>query len=414
MREYNLWPNPVREVDGWITASATLEESDGMKKVLWYRIPAEYRDFLTEGCDPFVLGILFRAMHHKSSVRVHGRVSPSLIRNLEDFQEAWAAWYPKLYSRVGIMAEEEVEAAASAQDRTAIVAFSGGVDSSFTAFRHVRGIGTRFPRNLKAAVMVHGFDVPLEEPETFSRAFERSRRMTGSLGLKLIPMATNLREMEIYWYHSYGTALASSMMLLSGGYSEGLVGEGLAYNQYEHLPEGSNPMTDALLSHDRFRIIPDGSGFHRADKIRVLLDWPEFLENMRVCWSGPQKDRNCCTCEKCIRNILTFRALGQSRPTAFPFDVSDRQIRTMGPLKEIVMKTQYDNIVRLAKEKSIEEPWVKALQASLRRNRRRNRWKKDKVDYYLQRAAHYAVRPSALVFRLKHGHPPEEQSGKGN
>ena len=116
-----------------------------------------------------------------------------------------------------------------------------------------------------------------------------------------------------------------------------------------------------------------------------------------------------------IRNILTFRVLGQPRPASFPYDVSDRQIRKLGPLKEIVMKTQYDNIVKLAKEKSIDEPWVKALQICLRRNRRRIWRQKRKIDYYhLQRALHYAMRPSALVFRLKHGHPPEEQPGKDN
>lgn len=414
MKELHLWPEPIREEGGWITASATLERSDGKKRLLWYRLPVEHRDLLTNGCEPFVVGILFLAMSERRPLRVHGRVSPSLLRNLEDFQTAWASWKPSEYGVIDIRADDETETPPVVRDRPAIVAFSGGVDSAFTAYRHVRGFGTRFPRKLKAAVMVHGFDVPLEEPATFERAFERSRRMTDSLGLSLIPMATNFRELTPEWTHSFGTGLASSMMLLSGGYSEGLVGLGIAYVHIEHLVEGSNALTDALLSYNRFRIIPDAGGFQRADKISALLEWPEFLENMRVCWRGPQKDRNCCVCEKCIRTILTLRVLGVPLPPSFPQDVDNRQIRKLRPLKELIMKTQYDNIVSLAKKKSIEESWVKALQASLRRNRRRIWWKKDKVDYYLQRAAHYALRPSAMVYRLKHGHPPEELSREGS
>lgn len=409
LKEAHLWPEPIREEGRWVTTSARLEGLGAGNNVLWYRIPVEHRSILTDGCEPFIVGILFRAMHGRRALRVHGKVSPSLLRNLEDFQTAWASWKPDHYSRVEILAEETVETPATVQDRPALMAFSGGVDSAFTAYRHVRSVATRFPRKLKAAVMVHGFDVPLEEAETFKRAFERSRRMTESLGLSLIPMATNFRELCPDWTHSFGTALASCMMLLSGGYSEGLIGLGITYEHYVHLPEGSNALTDALLSNDRFRIIPDAGGFHRADKICALLDWPEFLENLRVCWRGPQKDRNCCVCEKCIRTILTFRALGQPLPACFSHDVSNRQIRTLGPLKEIIMKTQYDNIVRLARESSVKGLWVKTLQASLKRNRRRNRWKKLKVGYFLERAAHYAVRPSALMFRLKKGRPPDGQ-----
>ncbi len=408
MKEYNLHVCPAKEDNGWITVSAVLEEAGGGKEVLWYRLPAGHGGLLTDQCDPFVVGILFVAMRDGRTLRVRGPVSPSLLGNLEEFQYAWAAWYPGLYHRVEILADGKVEAAAAAGERPAVVAFSGGVDSCFTAYRHVRGVGTRFTRKLKAAVMVHGLDIPLEEPEMFKGAFERSRRMTDSLGIELIPMATNFQKLTPQWTHSYGTALASCMMLLSGGYSEGLIGQGLAYSHYEHLPEGSNPLTDSFLSNERFRTIPDGGGFHRADKIRAMLGWPEFLENARVCWKGPQKDRNCCACEKCIRNILTFRALGQPLPPCFSRDVSDRQIRALRPLKEIVMKTQYDNILRLARENAVNDPWVRELQSTLRRNRRRNRWRISRMEYYLKRAVHYIGRPSAAAFRLKHGRPPEE------
>ena len=112
--------------------------------------------------------------------------------------------------------------------------------------------------------------------------------------------------LPVDWPHSYGAAVASCLMFLANGYREGLVGQGVAYQYFHHLDEGSNPLTDAMLSSRSFTVIPDGSGFVRADKIREMSGWDEFLRNVRVCWAGPQKDRNCCECEKCIRNILTL------------------------------------------------------------------------------------------------------------
>lgn len=42
--------------------------------------------------------------------------------------------------------------------------------------------------------MVHGFDIPLKEKETFENAAQRSQIMLSSLDVEMIPIATNFRQ----------------------------------------------------------------------------------------------------------------------------------------------------------------------------------------------------------------------------
>jgi hypothetical protein len=76
-------------------------------------------------------------------------------------------------------------------------------------------------------VLVHGFDIPLGQEGIFASAAGRAREMLASLGMDLIPVATNFREQGGTWAHAYGTGLVSCLMLLQGRFREGLVAKGI-------------------------------------------------------------------------------------------------------------------------------------------------------------------------------------------
>jgi hypothetical protein len=154
----DLWIEEWKRVDGAIELGARFE-SRKKNVCLRYRVEARHENELTRQADPFVLGVLQIAMHDGEEMRVHGTVSPSLLRNLEDFQRAWAAWKPDDYRWIAVHADVEQEPSAPGGNE-AICCFSGGVDSCFTAYRHARGHESRFPYPLRTGVMVHGFDIP--------------------------------------------------------------------------------------------------------------------------------------------------------------------------------------------------------------------------------------------------------------
>ena len=187
---------------------------------------------------------------------------------------------------------------------------------------------------------------------------------------------------------------ARCFRLFSRRFSEGLIGQTFTYGELRHVAEGVNALTDPLLSSDSFQIVPDGAAFERADKIETMRDWDEFLRNARVCWQGPQKDRNCCRCEKCVRSILTFRALGLGLPPCFERDVSDQQIAALNPGDVIRATIRYADLGRLAQEHGAAGPWVGTLERTLTTSRRK---KEPGIYRTIYRLPYYAGRVMARI-----------------
>jgi hypothetical protein len=362
-----LWPEEFVQENGKLTLGAILERPDGSRRRLWYRLPAAYREGVTKSCDPFVLGILFTVMKSPADLHVHGEVSPSLLRNLVEFQDAWAAWKPAKYRRIEITADHEREQPRVKTDET-IMGFSGGGDSSYTAWRHHTGRAGRQQRNLVAGVMLHGFDIPLEETQAFAGASGNARLMLASLGMELIPIATNFREMGGTWEDAFAAGLASSLMVLQGRYNTGLIASSYDYSALI-FPWGSNPITDGMLSSDSFQIISDGTSLDKMAKIKQFSQWPEALKYLRVCLDG-HFARNCCRCVKCMKIILLFRMLGLGLPECFERNISDGEIlrlrfQHVGDINSLGL------VVNQARHASITASWVRALQYSLMINRLR-------------------------------------------
>jgi len=360
----HVWPQePVRR-DGRIVVSSAIEVPNEGRKTLWYSIPESQADNLSGNADPFVIGLIYLFMQSGHDVHVHGEVSPSLLFNLEEFQSVWTTWLPKLKS-VSIIADSEKETVCTQPRDESVVAFSGGVDSCFTAYSQVHGPVRSHPCRLTAGVMVQGFDIPLDQPDFFDSAVKQSRNLLSSIGLDLIPIATNYRDLVEDWTHSFGAANASCLALFSGRFRVGFISQGLTWREFHLLHEGSNPITDPLLSSDSFRILPAGTAFERAEKIYAMREWKEFLQYLRVCWQGPQRDRNCCECEKCMRNILTFRSLGLGLPPCFPKDVEDGLIETIGLGAGHLPEIRYGELANLARANKVQGKWTDILEKRL-------------------------------------------------
>jgi hypothetical protein len=364
---------------GLLTCSSSLVSSFSDERVLWFKVPGDCADYLTGQADPFVIGWIFTLMQaaqsssDRTELLVHGNVSPSLITNLREFQRAWSMWRPDLYGTATIRATNECEEPPIANPRGSVMCFSGGVDSSFTAFSSTRAGSCSDSHSLDACVMAQGWDFAEDEDGLFDRAAARSERILDSLGLPLIRIATNFRSVVPNWSHSHGAAIVAILTLLQRRFSEGLVAQTMTYRNNHLSLEGVNPMTDWLLSSRSFSSRPHGAGATRLEKIEALSHWPEFLENVRVCWQDEtNKPYNCCACEKCIRTILQFKALGLGVPPAFPRDVSKYDMDLLS-LSSRMIEVSYEPILREARRRGITDRWVRDLSRVVARSRRHAR-----------------------------------------
>lgn len=371
----DIWIEPPRVSEGELEHAAVFAHG-GERRRLAFRFPPEDRELLSARHDPFVIGFLFTAMRLGGEVRVHGAVSASLLARLEELQEAWTAWRPGRYRTVAWRADRELpdEAAdvAHVESAPAICAFSGGVDACFTALRHRRGLAGRGTLPVQAAVMVHGLDIPLGDRKAFEAAFANSAAILADLDLPLHWMRTDFRALDDDWEDACGAAACACLSWYAGGYGRGLLGSSEPY-AHPVIPWGSTPFTDPLFSGGRFRIVHDGAGYSRSEKVRTIARWPAAMARLRVCWAGTDKSRNCGRCEKCIRTALNFRAVGVDALPFMPQPIDDERILHLRGLTPLAAN-EFRSIVRTAEAEGIRAPWLRTLRRTLKRNALGIRW----------------------------------------
>ncbi len=371
----HLWvEEPITDGD-FVTLSAVIERPTRGRQKLWYKIPSEHSGLVSDSCDPFLIGNIFLIMTEGADCVFHGSLSPSVLRNLAEFQSAWSAWRPEKYRQVDISAEREMEECVADPPGPALAAFSGGVDSTFTVFRHTTGkCPNAWKRQIEACLFVKGFDIPLDHDDAFQRAFSKIQTTLSQVGVKVITMSTNLQALNVEWDDTHVAGLASTLMLFKRRYSEGLIASGCAYSRLV-IPWGSNPITDHLLSSSSFRIVHDGAGIKRLEKIKRLPAWQEGYDSLRVCFSAEKRDENCGVCAKCVMDILLMRIEGITQPASYP-ELTDSRLAKL----EIPTPHQFvgfGQVVSKARQDGIREPWVEILSKRIdevKRQQKTNTW----------------------------------------
>lgn len=366
----HIWPQPIKFKGETVKVSARLALGD-VSHELWYELPSSYESSLPANSDHFLVATVLMAMRHSRKIQIHGSVSASLLRNMEEYQAAWSRWID-LLQPVPIVADSEEDEADDHTEASAIATFTGGVDSSYTVYRHAKKLVGRRSQPLKSGLFVHGFDIPLNQASVYDSAFKRAEVMLNSVGVDAIPMATNFREiMDPYlrWTTSFGSALGACLLLFQKKFNTGLIASSYCY-QTLSFPYGSNSITDPMMGNNKLSIIYDGAEERRIGKARLIAEWPEAMKYLRVCWQGAQKDVNCCECEKCIRNILTFRIVRSSLPECFKKDTSDEMLANFplqagGPLDSL--KALY----HAACQNNVNASWVRVLRKKIKIKERR-------------------------------------------
>ena len=324
-----------------------------------------YFDFVGESFpEPFVLdgfvnAVIFHAMGSNQDISVAGRMTRSALLNLSAFQEAWCRWKPDVYKPVTIepLSISDDPPRAKAQS---IAAFSGGADAIFTVLRHA---GDQFALN--SAMLVHGFDVPTDRADQFGKLVERVQPLLSCLNLRPRIVRTNLAELRLQdWLDSFLAQLSCCLHNYSHEFRFGLTGGGEPYDALV-LPWGQNPCTDYLLSGDGFSIVHDGAGFSRTEKIAVIAQDPVATKAIKVCWEAADLSTNCGICEKCVRTMLNFKAVGVDRPSCFDGEITPEQIRRIRFGNES-QRAGFRSILAYADSHALQGEWLDAMRECLR------------------------------------------------
>jgi hypothetical protein len=299
--------------------------------LIWFRFSKEITIPAPNDADAYLLATIMDAMKENRKVVIKGAVSRQLLSNLVEYQLVWQKWRPDLYHYVDIEVDE-IRELTNQPARGAICAFSGGVDATFSVWRHINATCSYRSQNIKLCSLVHGFDIPLSDTTAFNNARLRGERTLADVSLELEPISTNYKEItNVNWEHSFACALVAVLNNFKEMAGTCIVGSSESYDALI-LPWGSSPVTDHLLSSGEFNIMHDGASHSRTEKVDEISKWQLGIDNLRVCWQGDIKDENCGQCEKCVRTKLNFLFSNNTIPSCFP------DTNTLEDMKRVVLK----------------------------------------------------------------------------
>ncbi len=325
---------------------------------LWFKFSKSIPLPEDADCESYLLGVIMDAMAENRDIIIKGQVSKQLLSNLVEYQSAWHKWLPHIYSCINITVDTIKNDNVSADG--AICAFSGGVDATFSVWRHTRKLCSHRSQEIKLCAIVHGFDIPLNDETAFENARKTAEKTLDDIHVKLEPITTNYRQIsKASWEHACACALASALCNFKTVTGTGIIGSSEPYDSLV-IPWGSSPITDHLLSSSAFNIIHDGAGYNRTEKIKEISSWSTGVNHLRVCWQGDLKDKNCGQCEKCVRTKFNFLAAGEPVPACFPDSNITEDLSKISLVSEVAL-AEWRQLYKYAQTNNIELPCAERL-----------------------------------------------------
>jgi hypothetical protein len=349
-----------------LTGTVAYDDRPGHTEEYWFEIPSEHAHFLAESGNPWLTCLSPMAATLGEPLRIPLPVDGLLVRNIQEVMAIWKSWYSRL-TVVSIVAPPEESAGGAGGGKTGLF-FSGGVDAFFSLFHNEQVAPGRFPAD--DLIAIHGFDMLLEQEDTFERHSGMLRRVAAETGKSLITIRTNLRNTRLreasmagLWH---GCALASAGLLLEKRYDRLLLAS--SDNYADLTPWGSHPLTDPLLSTSRTMVLHDGAAFTRWEKLEFVSRFDVVLRSLHVC-SRNTSAENCGECEKCYRNVIILDVLGVlDRCATFPVRKLDLEKVSRIFIKKGWHRTFYRDLRIFAASRGRLDV-AKAINRSFRRSR---------------------------------------------
>jgi hypothetical protein len=358
-----------------VQRTISFQSVDGKRQELWWRI-AGARNALPAPLtreDIIVTSLVFHAMHTKRNLHVRGRVSESVLDNMEVFQQIWALWRPDIYTKIEISADVRVsEHRPAGRDKTGICAFSGGVDGTATAWRHHSHQAGQLNRQLIAGVLIRGFDIALDDDAGWSEAERTAALALSDIDLPLVRVETNWRDQFCGdWEMEHAAGVLGCLRHWEEDAGSLLLGSDEDYRRLV-VPLGAHPLPTNLLGGGDTVIHCDGSAMTRTEKVALISEWPIGYDLLRVCWEGKNAGRNCGICEKCVRTKLNAIACGKPIPASLGARPTRKEIRSIKRVYGGQLRLM-EEVLEVAKQNGIVDPLLGTLASTLAHNKARAR-----------------------------------------
>jgi hypothetical protein len=337
-----------------------------MPAELWFEIPAEFADHVTDKADAAVLGLLIPAMETGEPLHAEGRVSRRLLTALNDaYQPMLLPVLPHLRLIPVTAAEVTTETYPTAH--AVATGYSGGVDSLTTLLRP-RPDGEQ-PISLLVHNEVGAHGDGAKAAGIFRERLARAHVAAARFGLPLIGIDSNLAAFypqTIPFIATHSPRNAAALLVLQRGVSVYEYSSGHPRHRQVLRKPGDIARIDEvslpLLSTESFRLKPTGADYTRLQKLLLVSAEPVTYGLLDVCLK-PRRARgriNCSTCVKCLRAQFLLESVGRLQHYHQVFDLRRfARLRTF-QITDMLrgQLDQPDELLHHALDQGVKVPWL--------------------------------------------------------
>lgn len=348
--------------DGQFKWSVPVQGLDGAPAYLWFTLPTQHAEIVTERADPAVIGLLLPAMYAAQPIEVAGPVTEELAYNLSHgYQYVLKAMIAGL-TPVALDVLNPVRAGDPAPGVG--TGFSAGVDSyAVLADHHFAPVPEDLRLTHLAFFNVGSHDRGEPGRIRFRDRFRALAPVADEIGLPLVPIDSNLDDFYNFstFPRTQGPRTMSAASLLQRGIGRYYFASAVPYAQLgvRRIKESSNadPIALPLFITRQFRPAFHGLEYTRVDKTYLVAEIPVSHSSLNVCVFPVSRGRNCSKCLKCLRTQLTLEIAGRLDEYQQVFDLTMyRQLRPK----------YLDEVVTTRKDAYMAEIRDQARQASFR------------------------------------------------
>jgi len=304
----------IREKNGAVEYSATVSRDDGAS-TLWYRVDAQYADFISDRADAFLVALLMPAMLRGEDIHIDGTISPKLYYNASTQLQHFLKEIRPSFKLIRILPSTISEAD---NDASAVAAgLSCGVDSYCAVADHF------FEPVCKEYTLTHLlFNDVGSHGDGGTRLFKERladvKKAAQKIGLPVIATQSNIDDYYPESHFGMTNTLRdmSVASMLQKGVRKFLYATGLQYREVRVKENMEISYADTiilpLLSTETLEAVSVGNEYTRVDKTLRIAGFECTYDTLDVCvWPyGGRNPRNCGGCYKCVRTLLTLEVAG--------------------------------------------------------------------------------------------------------
>lgn len=272
---------------------------------------------------PIVSNIITMAWAVGADIYVE-ELDKNYLNSLSKIKLVFKQWYPQFSFSSNIYVENIVSNQFNNSEHGLL--FSGGVDSLTSFIRHKNKHPDLYT--------VWGADIPLQENDFWEKVRNRISLFSNQERVNVHFIKTNMQQLLnqsllardyslIGWWGpvNHGLMLLGLVVpLTTNGIGTVLIAA--THTKDFKEPWGSHPSIDNNIAWANVRVVHDGYEISRHEKIRCIIEHPEYLPHLRVCYSS-HSDYNCGRCEKCLRTITALILEGID-PKSCNFNIDEK------------------------------------------------------------------------------------------